>query len=138
MIHPRLRDFCGDQSLKDQAIRLLKSGVISTSTSFNINSSTGDPSGILNVSFSNASFNINSSTSDSSASSSADKSTAPKPSNILSLYFDKPRAAKPPLDEVQLWLEGDFDSEIIDDDILSFWRRKKKNFQQLLVSLVRY
>ncbi|CAF3281405.1 unnamed protein product [Rotaria sp. Silwood2] len=106
LIHPRLRDFCGNQSLKDQAIQLLQSAVVSP----------------------NSSFNTNSSTCDSSESSSIDKSMTSTKSNILSLCFDKPRAAKPPPDEVQLWLQGDFDSEIIDDDILSFWRRKKKEF----------
>ncbi|CAF4311009.1 unnamed protein product, partial [Rotaria sp. Silwood2] len=99
LIHPRLRDFCGNQSLKDQAIQLLQSAVVSP----------------------NSSFNTNSSTCDSSESSSIDKSITSTKSNILSLCFDKPRAAKPPPDEVQLWLQGDFDSEIIDDDILSFW-----------------
>ncbi|CAF4666763.1 unnamed protein product [Rotaria sp. Silwood2] len=113
LIHPRLRDFCGNQSLKDEAIQLLQSAVVSC----------------------NSSFSINSSTCDSSGSSGVDKSITPTKSNILSPCFDKPRAAKSPPDEVQLWLQGDFDSEIIDDDILSFWRRKKTNFRQLLVLL---
>ncbi|CAF3585805.1 unnamed protein product [Rotaria sp. Silwood1] len=92
----------------NQAIQLLKSAVFS----------------------SNSSFHINSSTCDSPESSGIDKSITCTKSNILSSCFDKPLP-----DEVQLWLQGNFDSEIIDDDILSFWRRKKKIFRQLLLLL---
>ncbi|CAF4234931.1 unnamed protein product, partial [Rotaria socialis] len=60
LIHPRLRDFCGNQSLKDQAIQLLQSAVVP----------------------SNNSSNVNSLTCDLSASSSVDKSTTPVKANI--------------------------------------------------------
>lgn len=106
LTHPRLRDFGGDTSLKDKAVELLR----------------------VAVSSSNDSLNNEVSTCNACASSDADISTTPTVSNILSLCFDKPRAAKPAFDEVTLWLQSDFDSEINDDDIMSFWRRKQNHF----------
>ncbi len=105
LLHPRLRDFAGDILLKDQAIQLLQSSVASCTSLSNDTLST------------------------------CNTSTTLKESNILSSCFDKPRSTKPVDDEVLLWLKSDFDTEIINDDLLSFWRRKKMNFQQLLVLL---
>ena len=107
-IHPRLRDFSGDQSLKTEALELLRSAV----STYN-----GTPSG-------------NSSTSDNSSLSNADQSSRFSTTNILSQCYDKPRlqAVKPAIDEVMVWLQSDYDADIIDDDLLSFWRRKKNDF----------
>jgi len=106
LLHPRLRDFAGDILLKDQAIQLLQSSVASC------------------TSLSNDTL----STCNTSSASSVDTSTTLKESNILSSCFDKPRSTKPVDDEVLLWLKSDFDTEIINDDLLSFWRRKKNEF----------
>ncbi len=80
LLHPRLRDFCGDRLLKHQAIELLQLRVASYTNSFNNDSS------------------------------SVDKPITYNKTNILSLCFD----------EVMLWIQSDFDTEIIDDDLLFF------------------
>jgi hypothetical protein len=106
LLHPRLRDFSGDQSLKNQAIQFLQSSVDSCTNLSTNGSLTCDTS---------------------SLSSSADQSSTTS-SNILALCFDKPKTVTVTDDEVLLWLQSDFDTEIDDDDLLSFWKRKKTQF----------
>ncbi|CAF3356723.1 unnamed protein product [Rotaria socialis] len=98
LLHPRLRDFSGDQALKDRAIELLQPS---------ISSSADSPSN--NISSCN-----------SSSSPSVDNSITPKKTNILSLCYDKPRTTKPALDEIMLWLQSDFSKDFINDDLLLF------------------
>jgi hypothetical protein len=131
ILHPCLRDFCGNQSLKDQAILLLKSSIVSANSTCNINSSANDSSVLPNMISSINSLDNTSSINSSLAPSSVDKPSTPRKANILSLCFDKPRAAQPAADEVLLWLQGDFHAEITDNDILGFWRRKKLQFPML-------
>ncbi|CAF3377684.1 unnamed protein product [Rotaria socialis] len=109
LLHPRLRDFSGDQALKDRAIELLQPS---------ISSSADSPSN--NISSCN-----------SSSSPSVDNSITPKKTNILSLCYDKPRTTKPALDEIMLWLQSDFSKDFINDDLLLFWRRKKDDFPSI-------
>ncbi|CAF1607552.1 unnamed protein product [Rotaria magnacalcarata] len=90
--HPRLRDFSGDQALKDRAIELLHSSISSSADSSGNNTSS---------------------------------------SNILFLCYDKPRATKPALDEIMLWLQSDFSKDFINDDLLLFWRREKDDFPSI-------
>ncbi|CAF2229394.1 unnamed protein product, partial [Rotaria magnacalcarata] len=68
LLHPRLRDFSGDQALKDRAIELLQSSISSSADSSSNNTSSCN----------------------SSLSSSVDNSITPKKTNILSLCYDKP------------------------------------------------
>ncbi|CAF1473770.1 unnamed protein product [Rotaria magnacalcarata] len=109
LLHPRLRDFSGDQALKDRAIELLQSSISSSADSSSNNTSSCN----------------------SSLSSSVDNSITPKKTNILSLCYDKPRAIKPALDEIMLWLQSDFSKDFINDDLLLFWRRDKDDFPSI-------
>lgn len=109
LLHPRLRDFSGDEMLKDKAIRLLKSSVNSSA---------------------NVSIN-NTSTSGAPSSSTVDDSITIRRKDILSLYYDKPRIARPTTDEVMVWLQSDFDSDIIDDNLLLFWKKKGNDFPNI-------
>ncbi|CAF4556800.1 unnamed protein product, partial [Rotaria socialis] len=109
LLHPRLRDFSGDQALKDRAIELLQSSISSSADSSSNNTSSCN----------------------SSLSSSVDNSITPKKTNILSLCYDKPRATKPALDEILLWLQSDFSKDFINDDLLLFWRREKDDFPSI-------
>ncbi|CAF4038052.1 unnamed protein product [Rotaria sp. Silwood1] len=185
LLHPRLRDFSGDQVLKHEAIQLLQSTIaiytnstnnnssisnISSSSVSNICSSSSSisnicsssssisntssssisypssssssisntstsSSSISNTSTSSSSISYTSSSSSSttyaSSSSPVDNFVTTKKSNVLSLCYDKPRTLKPVHDEVSLWLQTDFDMDIIHDDLLLFWRNKKDAFPNI-------
>jgi hypothetical protein len=106
VIHPRLRDFSGNDLLKNEAFELLRSAVAShTNTS------------ICHL--------VND---DQSSLSTIDRSTTLSTTNLLSLCYDKPRTSQPLVDEVMLWSQSVFDKSTIDDDLLSFWRKKKDEF----------
>lgn len=95
--------------MKDKAVELLQSSISSS------NNCTG----------------TNSSASDVSSTSTFDNTITPKQSNIFSSCYDKPRATKPALDEVMVWLQSDFDYDITNDDLLSFWRQKRNDFPNI-------
>ncbi|CAF3071012.1 unnamed protein product [Rotaria sp. Silwood2] len=111
-IHPRLRDFSGNDSLRKQAIEALQSAVASC-TNTSSNSSTNR---------------------DESSSSTNDTSASVVTQDLLSLCYDKPRADKIIVDEVLLWSQSIFDTNTINnDDLLSFWRNKKDEFPKIAV-----
>ncbi|CAF1443450.1 unnamed protein product [Didymodactylos carnosus] len=65
---------------------------------------------------------------DESSLSTNDRSAAPSTTNLLCLCYDKPRADKTQADEVLLWSQSVFDDFTNDDDLFSFWRKKKDEF----------
>ena len=110
IVHPRLRTFCGDESLQSQGIALLRSSIATRCSSNertfrSSNDITSPP--ISNVAASCAA------------------------SDILSKCFDQPQLASSTADEVSLWMQAEFDPKIIDDDPLSFWRKKKDDFPMI-------
>ncbi|CAF4165076.1 unnamed protein product [Rotaria sordida] len=192
LLHPRLRDFSGDQVLRHEAIQLLQSTIdiytnstnnnssISSISSSSISNTCSSSSSISNTSSSSSSISNTCSSSSSisytssasisypsssisisntstcsssisntssssssisnissssatyaSSSSPVDNFVTTKKSNILSLCYDKPRTSKPVLDEVSSWLQTDFDTDIIHDDLLLFWRNKKETFPNI-------
>ncbi|CAF3394488.1 unnamed protein product, partial [Rotaria sp. Silwood2] len=131
---PKQEDLPGIKKLK-QFLSNSTIAIYTNSTNNNSSISSISSSSVSNTSTSSSSISYTSSSSSSttyaSSSSPVDNFGTTKKSNVLSLCYDKPRTLKPVHDEVSLWLQTDFDMDIIHDDLLLFWRNKKDAFPNI-------
>lgn len=104
-----MRDFSGNDSLKQQALQALQSLVTSD----------GDTPG------------NNVTTSQQLSALPSDMSKSPSQTDLLSLCYDKPTIDKSINDEVLLWSQSIFDAETTNVDLLTFWRKKQHEFPKI-------